>query len=192
MSTQNTQRSFWLRKGFWLALGSGVLLTVVVVLASGAMVEATSSDRFCDNCHAMTPFRMAWQDSVHGGQNPRGAAAQCVDCHLPHDNFADYLVTKAQTGTSDELHNLTIDAASFDWAGKAARDRRLFTYDSACRRCHHDMTPPGIPFGGVIAHRAYLLKETDRHCVDCHPEVGHRDLFRTVDLYFHPQELSDQ
>lgn len=187
MAAADNRRRFFTHRACWLALGAGVLLTLAGVLASGFAVEATSTSRFCDRCHVMTPFYMAWKESVHGGKNPQGFAAQCVDCHLPQDNFVDYLVTKAETGTSDVVHNMTIDPATYDWAGNAKRHRREFTYDSACRRCHRNMTPPGIPFGGFIAHRAYLLKETGRHCVDCHPRVGHKDLFTTVDAYFHPQ-----
>ena len=166
-----------------VGLSIGILLSVVTVLASGFMVETTNTDTFCITCHAMSPFRISWQGSVHGGQNPQGFRAQCVDCHLPHGNFVDYLSTKAVTGTGDVLQNITFDPHEFDWAGNAEANRENFTFDSACRRCHHNLTGPGLSSGGFIAHRAYLRGETKKQCVSCHPHVGHKDMVETVNEF---------
>lgn len=168
----------------WIGLGMGGLLTIALVLASGFMVETTNTDTFCVSCHAMTPFRTAWKNSVHGGRNPQGFAAQCVDCHLPHGNFLQYLVAKAITGTHDVIVNFSIDPVTHDWKGNAEKNRGEFTFDSACRKCHHDLTPKGIGHGGLRAHRTYLLGEVDRSCTDCHPHVGHHDIWEEVDRYF--------
>ncbi|RZB32054.1 MAG: hypothetical protein SRB1_01673 [Desulfobacteraceae bacterium Eth-SRB1] len=108
-----------------------------MVLASGFMIETTNTDTFCVSCHVMAPFRTSWQDAVHGGQNPQGFAAQCVDCHLPHGDFFQFLTVKAITGTSDLVHNLYIDPKTYDWAGASEKNRLKFTFDNACRRCHH-------------------------------------------------------
>jgi len=86
------------KKGWWFGVVIGVVLTVVTVLASGFMIETTNTDTFCVSCHIMTPFRTAWQQAVHGGQNPQGFAAQCVDCHLPHGNFFQFFMVKGKTG----------------------------------------------------------------------------------------------
>jgi hypothetical protein len=59
---------------------------------STTWVETTDTDEFCASCHVMKPFRTIWKDAVHGGKNRHGFAAQCVDCHLPHGNFIEYLV----------------------------------------------------------------------------------------------------
>lgn len=172
------------KKAWWVGLGMGVLLALVTVLASGFMVETTNTDSFCVSCHAMTPFRTSWHESVHGGKNPQGFAAQCVDCHLPHGNFMEYLTTKAITGTGDVIHNITFDPTQFDWAANAEQHRLAFTFDSACRRCHHNLTPPGLPSGGLIAHRSYLLGETKKRCTECHPHVGHKDMLETANKFF--------
>ena len=172
------------KKGWVFGILIGVFLTAVTVLASGVMIETTNTDTFCVSCHIMTPFRTAWQESVHGGQNPQGFAAQCVDCHLPHGNFFEYIVVKGVTGTSDVLHNIYIDPKTYDWAGASEENRLKFTFDSACRRCHHVLTPPGLPRGGFIAHRTYLRGETAKRCADCHPHVGHRDMMVEVNRYF--------
>ena len=162
----------------------GAIITVLLVLASGFMVETTNTDTFCVSCHAMTPMRTAWQNSPHGGQNKRGVVAQCVDCHLPHGNFVEYLTTKAITGTSDVIHNLTFDPYNFDWKKNADENRLEFTFDSACVNCHENLTPPGLPRGGLIAHRSYMNGTAEKHCVECHPHVGHKNLLEETDRYF--------
>ncbi len=172
------------KRGWWFGAVVGIVLTVVMVLASGFMVEITNKDTFCAKCHIMRPFRESWQNAKHGGSNPQGFAAQCVDCHLPHGNFFQYFIAKGMTGTGDIIQNLYINGAEFDWAGNAERRRIEFTFESACRRCHHNLTPPGIPFGGLIAHRTYLIGATSKKCVDCHPHVGHKDMIDTANKFF--------
>jgi cytochrome c-type protein NapC len=173
------------KKGLWFGLCAGIGLTVITVLASGFMIETTNTDAFCVTCHAMRPFRTSWQDAVHGGKNPQGFAAQCVDCHLPHGNFVEYVTAKAVTGTGDVIQNMIIDVAEFDWMGNAEKHRGKFTFDSACRRCHHQLdAAPGMPRGGFLAHRAYLRGDTTRKCVECHPHVGHKNMADMVNRYF--------
>ncbi len=184
MALKGTGRPKKSRLALWVGLAMGIVLALIVVLASGFMIETTNTDQFCVSCHVMTPFRTAWQDAVHGGKNPQGFAAQCVDCHLPHGNFVEYLVTKAITGTHDVISNMTINGAEHDWIGNAEKNRTKFTYDSACRKCHHDLQAKGLPSGGLRAHRTYLLGEIQKQCVECHPHVGHKDMADKVDRYF--------
>ncbi len=183
-SSQDTRKS-GSKKGWWFGLGVGVALTFVVVLASGFMIETTNTDTFCVTCHAMNPFRDSWKQAVHGGKNPQGFAAQCVDCHLPHGDFIEYVTAKAVTGTGDVIQNLTIDVEKFDWMANAQKRRLKFTYDSACRRCHHKLdAAPGMPRGGFLAHRAYLRGDTTKKCAECHPHVGHKNMADMVERYF--------
>ena len=184
MVSKGTKQPKKSRLALWVGMVMGLLLTLVVVLASGFMVETTNTDKFCVTCHVMTPFRTAWQNSVHGGKNPQGFAAQCVDCHLPHGNFVEYLTAKAITGTHDVIANLSIDPLEHDWKKNSEENRHKFTFDSACRKCHHDLTPEGIPHGGLRAHRTYLLGEIQKQCTDCHPHVGHHDTWNEVDRFF--------
>lgn len=188
MTTIETPKRSGRNKGWWFGLGVGVGLTFVVVLASGFMIETTNTDTFCVTCHAMTPFRDAWKQAVHGGVNPQGFAAQCVDCHLPHGDFIEYVTAKAITGTGDVIQNLTMDLDTFDWMANAETHRLKFTYDSACRRCHHQLdAAPGMRRGGFLAHRAYLRGDTTKRCAECHPHVGHKDMADMVQRYFKRQ-----
>ncbi len=184
MVIEGAQQKSGTKKAWAFGIVIGVIATAVTVLASGFMIETTNTDTFCVSCHVMTPFRTAWRSSVHGGQNPQGFAAQCVDCHLPHGDFVEYLTAKAITGTGDVIQNFTIVPVTFDWGGNAKANRTRFTYDSACRRCHHNLTPPGLPSGGLIAHRSYLRGTAGRQCVECHEHVGHKDMLETANNYF--------
>ena len=161
----------------------GVLLSVGVVLASGYMLQVTNTDEFCVTCHAMKPFRVAWKNETHGGSNSKGLEAQCVDCHLPHGGFVEYVAAKAYTGTRDVIMNMIIDPYTYDWAGHA-NNRREFTYDNACRKCHVNLEPKGMRTSGILAHRQYLIGDLDKRCVDCHEHVGHKNMVTEINNYF--------
>jgi len=185
MTSSEAPRTAGIWGRWWIGIAVGGILTMMLVLASGFMIETTNTDTFCISCHAMTPFRDAWKQAVHGGKNPQGFAAQCVDCHLPHGNFMEYITAKAVTGTGDVFQNMVIDAETFDWMGNAERKRHHFTYDSACRRCHLRLdAAPGMPRGGFLAHRAYLRGDTTKKCAECHNHVGHKDMADMVERYF--------
>lgn len=184
MTSEEAPRKTRYGRSWWFGVGAGVSLTVLLVLASGFMVETTNTDTFCAGCHAMTPFRSSWREAVHGGRNPKGVAAQCVDCHLPHGDLLEYVTAKAVTGIGDVVQNLVLDVHKIDWMAQAERNRTVFTYDSACRSCHLELTPPGMPRGGFIAHRAYLRGDAGKMCVECHNHVGHHEMKRYVDAYF--------
>jgi len=184
MASTSSSKTKASKTGWYFGILIGVILMAVIVLASGFMIETTNTDEFCVSCHVMTPFRTAWKNSVHGGQNPQGFTAQCVDCHLPHGSFIEYFTVKAKTGISDIIHNFTIDGKTYDWAAAAEKNRLNFTFDNACRRCHHNLTPPGMKSGGFIAHRTYLLGETTKRCTDCHPHVGHKNMIETANIFF--------
>jgi cytochrome c-type protein NapC/trimethylamine-N-oxide reductase (cytochrome c) cytochrome c-type subunit TorY len=173
------------RRNVWLSGAiMGALLTVVSVLASGYMVEATNTDTFCVSCHVMKPFQTSWKESKHGGMNSKGFQAQCVDCHLPHGSFVEYLTAKAITGTSDVVNNMLIDPYTYDWEGAADRNRTKFTYDNACRKCHVNLLPKEISKGGLIAHRDYLRGDSGKKCASCHEHVGHKDMRIHTREYF--------
>ncbi len=181
--TPRSRKSRWSSAWLWGVL-VGVAGVLVAVLASGYMIDATNTDKFCGSCHMMEPFKQSWQASVHGGMNPKGFAAQCVDCHLPHGSFVDYLTTKARTGIYDAVQSVRIDAAAFDWKGNAERHRLEFTFDNACHRCHKNLLPPGLPRGGFLAHRDYLNGFTDKRCTECHAHVGHKDIWQAVNAHY--------
>lgn len=176
-------------KRWWPGILIGVLLTAVCVLASGFMIEVTNTDTFCVTCHVMKPFRTAWRQAPHGGANAKGVVAQCVDCHLPHGGFVEYVAAKAYTGTRDIILNMVIDPEAYDWIGRS-QSRREFTYDNACRSCHQNLVPEGMRTSGIMAHRQYLTGTIDKQCVDCHEHVGHKDMITEINKYYGKNELA--
>ncbi|WP_290924442.1 NapC/NirT family cytochrome c [Halodesulfovibrio sp.] len=162
---------------------AGFVLTIVLVLASGHMIALTNTDQFCVTCHVMKPFRQAWLASPHGGNNPQGVVAQCVDCHLPHGTLVEYVVAKAYTGTHDVIMNMIIDPYTHDWGANRA-NREKFTYDNSCRKCHTRLQAPKMGIKAILAHREYLRKENKLRCVKCHEHVGHKDMMYYVNKYF--------
>ncbi len=52
------------KKPWVVGLIVGVVLTIVMVLASGFMIDTTNKDVFCVSCHVMKPFRMSWQEAA--------------------------------------------------------------------------------------------------------------------------------
>ncbi|MBT4527409.1 MAG: acetyl-CoA carboxyl transferase [Deltaproteobacteria bacterium] len=183
------KKSFW-KKGWLLGLLLGVTATIMIVLASGFMIDTTNKDVFCASCHIMVPFQTSWKEAVHGGNNPQGFAAQCVDCHLPHGRFLEYIFVKGKTGMGDIIQNFYVDGAEVDWAKLAEKNRLKFTFESACKHCHYNLTPPGLPSGGFIAHRSYLRGTANKTCAECHPHVGHKNMIETATQFFQKKEVA--
>ena len=172
------------RKKLLLAGGvTGVVVTIFMVLASGYMINVTNTDTFCVTCHSMNPFRQSWLASVHGGNNPQGVVAQCVDCHLPHGNLVEYVAAKAYTGTRDIVMNMIIDPYTYDWEERR-KFRESYTYDRSCKKCHMKLLAPKMGLKAILAHREYQRKDSKLRCVKCHENVGHKDMMHFVNQYF--------
>ncbi len=159
----------------------GALLCGIVALVSFAKVEETSEVKFCASCHEMQVFYDTWKTSAHGISHRGVIRARCVDCHLPHGNFVDYLITKAVAGMSDYYAHMTGKKAKLSsWLEELESRRNVekpaFVYESGCRKCHKELVGNGIPLKAFLAHRSYLLGETDKTCVSCHRNVGHGDV----------------
>lgn len=164
------------------------LLKVIVVLAllgvfavaSWAVTDyafhATGGEAFCTTCHTMEPMAKAYRQDVHGGANPLGLTAQCVDCHLSHENSLAYFYTKAKFGLNDVYAQTFKDLDAIDW--QALREHREdYVFDSGCLKCHSNLEQaPRRDTKAYVAHRPYFLGEIEKKCVSCHQHVGHKDL----------------
>jgi nitrate/TMAO reductase-like tetraheme cytochrome c subunit len=149
----------------------GICIGLVVALAAAEMIERTSGGGFCSSCHSMQGATQAYQEDIHGGANANGAKAQCVDCHLPHDNVLQYVVAKAYTGSKDVLGEV-FWADTFDWVGNL-KDRKVFAYTSGCRKCHDlNAIRYDIP-KAFLAHKDFETGKV-KSCVQCHEHVGHK------------------
>lgn len=91
-------------KGKKIALGvfiAGGAIGMLVSLGIAQMIHMTGDDKFCVSCHVMEPMRDAYLDDIHGGKNRVGVKADCVACHLPHDNVLNYVFRKAYNGATE-------------------------------------------------------------------------------------------
>jgi putative tetraheme cytochrome c len=91
-------------KGKKIALGvfiAGGAIGMLVSLGIAQMIHMTGDDKFCVSCHVMEPMRDAYLNDIHGGKNRVGVKADCVACHLPHDNVLNYVFRKAYNGATE-------------------------------------------------------------------------------------------
>ncbi len=154
----------------------GFLIAIVLSLVTASKVKSTSTPKFCVSCHEMKVFHETWEQSAHGKARMGAIKAKCVDCHLPHDGIIDYLIVKTKAGIHDYIAHM--QGKKPDWISKWKNrgPHAHEAYESGCKKCHKELTAPGIPLKAFTAHRAYELGETLLHCMDCHQMAGHGDI----------------
>jgi len=157
------------------------LFAVVSWALTDYAFHATGDDAFCTSCHTMEPMGQAYRRDVHGGDNPMGTEALCVDCHLSHDNPLAYFYTKAKFGIHDVYAQTFKDLDAIDWQAMRKR-REEYVFDSGCMKCHGALeTAPRSNNKAFVAHKPYFLGRTEKQCVTCHEHVGHEDLTAALD-----------
>jgi len=154
----------------------GIVIGLIIALISSMAVHETSDKNFCGVCHTMKPMVNAYKMDVHGGAGDHGIEVKCVDCHLPHDSIPHYLIAKMQTGLHDIYAEAFYDLDKIDWQAKR-KHREHFVYDSACLACHTNLKDATMSnLKAFNGHRAYFSGRTDKKCVSCHNNVGHKNL----------------
>ncbi|MGL5948048.1 MAG: cytochrome c3 family protein [Aeromonas sp.] len=155
----------------------------IVGLITAEIVHRTGGEAFCGSCHVMTPMVKTYQADIHGGNNRVGFKAECADCHLPHDNMANYMLEKTKAGLNDVFKVVFTDTDKIDWI--ARRDeRKRYVYDSGCLSCHEGIlskTEARNP-KSLEMHQHYqsqVAAGKDLQCVSCHATIGHADSLRS-------------
>jgi len=101
MTDNNESSRFWKRPGAKWLLGiplGGFVAFGLGAIALGTMnytLHATSTTEFCYTCHSHESFIKPEYESSGHFVNTAGVRAGCADCHLPHDNWFEYVWTKA-------------------------------------------------------------------------------------------------
>ncbi|MBN1377737.1 MAG: NapC/NirT family cytochrome c [Gammaproteobacteria bacterium] len=160
-----------------------LILTMVLGLVSflgwvvtESVFEHTGGPDFCGGCHTMQPLVKSFRDDKHGGNNQFGVAAECVDCHLPHESKFHYVLAKTGYGLHDIWAQTFYNLDKIDWLGKREL-REDFVYDSGCIACHKDLERASMPNPkAFVAHKPYFMGEIEQQCVSCHQNVGHKNL----------------
>ena len=171
-------RRFLRRKTVKLFL-FGLLLGLALAVATALGSSWSSTSSFCMSCHEMRVVgEQGWMHSRHY-ENPSGVVAGCSDCHIP-----PALVPKLWTKTRDGAKDIAVhffgesDPAKMDWDALAASARAKI-HDSACRRCHGNLTPRGAALKTILAHRENQRLDEPKHCLACHLDEFH-GRFRTL------------
>lgn len=152
-------------------------LTTVGLFLSFFAFHFSSSTAFCISCHEMRVVaEQGWMRSPHY-QNPYGVVAECADCHIEPE-IVSMVGTKVRDGSRDIwVHTFgQSDPIQMDW-DSLAELARFHSKDSACKRCHNNLTPRGGSIKMIFAHRAYLRFQGGKKCVQCHLD-GFHDRFR--------------
>lgn len=133
------------------------VVTLIALAVFAYVTEAPammgSAAEPCANCHVMDAAYENWFHAPHQGW------AQCVDCHLPHENVLAYYFAKGKTGMHDVYVFTTGRTPELIRANEDTRE----WVQSNCIRCHTDAVE-SILMGA---------QEFDRQCWDCHRHVAH-------------------
>lgn len=149
------------------SLKSSVVFTIFFCFAAGIILGVgfftffyakgtsyfSSDSKACANCHVMQPHFDAWLKSSHR------LAAQCNDCHTPHNALGKYLV-KAENGF---WHSFAFTTGLYE-DNFAIRPRNLIVANRACRSCHAEI---------ITAKNVYHGDADEATCTSCHQNVGH-------------------
>ncbi len=129
-------------------LAGGFVIGIGFVGVASAMLHATGTPTFCGQCHSMQHEAETFKVSSHREQD-------CVECHLPHDNSAIYLIEKGRTGMVDMYHEVMRDYPERIELDENARKM----INKNCLRCHESTM-------------SYVDDRND-NCVKCHSRIAH-------------------
>ena len=148
-----------------IILVSGIIGFLVVLPVHYAL-EETSGEKFCVVCHEMDPMVIAYSNDVHSGKGKSGVRAKCVDCHIPHDNLAKYVLTKAKNGLMEGYVHFFKDPEAIDWH-KNREKREHFVFDNGCVSCHTNLVDNKLTSAQAQKMHAHYqsLNLTDRKSV---------------------------
>ena len=154
-------------------LAGGVFLGFLLLLGGKAGIDATGTDKFCDQtCHVHPDATKTWIKSTHF-TTKSGVVTHCVECHLPAGGL-DFYVAKTRLGVQDIYGKLFKDVSKINWESKRNLQRAVtFTYDSACIRCHANLFSAGLSKNGVDGHLHYQRSKAKVKCINCHLHSGH-------------------
>ena len=133
-------------------LAGGFIVGVLAVGIGMGALHASGTKFFCSQCHSMKHEAETFAVSSH-------RELDCVECHLPHDNDAHYLIEKGRTGMVDMYHEIMRDYPN---KIKLDADARKMVSEN-CLRCHEaTMSFVNTAPGG-----------TQDDCLKCHSRIAH-------------------
>jgi nitrate/TMAO reductase-like tetraheme cytochrome c subunit len=160
---------------FWLTV-SGFGAGIVFLLAAKAVMNITSTDKYCISCHIHPSADQSWKLSTHFN-NKSGTIVHCVECHLPPAGHG-YLFAKAKHGLKDAYGYFIKDSSAINWEKKKLLESaKAFVYENSCLKCHENLFPVNLSVDGGNAHLFYTTSNDPLNCINCHLNVGHYDKY---------------
>ena len=161
-------------KKFLIWFIPGIIVGILIMVASGLAIKRTSTNDYCISCHIHPEADASWKHTVHY-ITKSGDRTACVECHLPPEGNG-YLLAKVSTGLRDLWSYWTKDSASFNWeeSGKL-ENARAHVYESSCINAmkiyfHWN----SLKMARMRIFTTNRLKKTpDLHCINCHLNAGH-------------------
>jgi formylglycine-generating enzyme len=122
----------------WLLIAAGFIIAVIVLRGGKAVMDYTSTDKYCMSCHIHPSSDNSWKLSSHH-KNPSGTIAHCVECHLPPKGEG-HIFAKAKHGAKDVYGFLFKDSAKINWEAKGLLENAShFVYEESCLKCHENL-----------------------------------------------------
>ena len=155
------------------------LLGAVALGAMNYTLHVTSETEFCYACHSHEQFIKPEYEASSHFSNAAGVRAGCADCHLPMDNWFDYVWTKAVVSL-DAIPEFMgkLDSAEKYEAHRAEMAESVWREyqenDSAfCRSCHSLAAMDLEAQDRRTARRHSRAEERGETCIDCHYGIVH-------------------
>ena len=143
-----------------LILGVIVGLSLYIYRISNAVSYLSDNPETCINCHVMNPQYATWNHSSHR------EAANCNDCHVPHNNILNKYYFKAKDG----LRHASVFTMRNEPQVIYIKDEGKKVVQQNCIRCHEQLVTNN---SGIIRFEASRHFRMERSCVDCHREIPH-------------------
>jgi nitrate/TMAO reductase-like tetraheme cytochrome c subunit len=162
----------------------GLIAFVLGAVALGTMnfvLHETSTTEFCYSCHSHEAFIKPEYEASSHFVNQAGVRAGCSDCHLPHDNWFEYVWTKAvvsldiipeimgKLDTAEKYEAHRAEMAESVWRQFKENDSKF------CRGCHSVEAMDLEAQGRSTARRHSKAAERSETCIDCHYGIVHQE-----------------
>jgi cytochrome c nitrite reductase small subunit len=134
-------------------VGVAIGLALLVARIANAVSYLSDAPEACINCHVMTDAYASWQRGRHA------RVANCVDCHVPHNNVVAKLAFKGKDGTRHAyVFTMRQEPQTLVLSEAAAP-----AVQSNCVRCHINQF-----------QMIRLADASERRCWNCHRNIHGR------------------
>ncbi|RLD42589.1 MAG: cytochrome c nitrite reductase small subunit [Bacteroidetes bacterium] len=131
-----------------------------IIYISNAISYLSDDPKTCINCHVMSSQYASWNHSSHR------EAANCNDCHVPHNNVFNKYYFKAKDG----LRHATIFTMKAEPQVIQIKNEGKKVVKENCIRCHSNLITDSKLLVKTDTYHKFRL---ERECWDCHRETPH-------------------